>query len=50
MTLFRIDLLREDRAIVDIVADDNIDGVIEVRRSPAHLVRTEDGAWQLFSY
>jgi hypothetical protein len=50
MTLFRIDLLREDRAIVDIVADDNIDGVIEVRRYPAHLVRTEDGAWQLFSY
>jgi len=50
MQEFSIDRLRESRAIVRIHHTLEIGGSLVERVAPVHLVRTEDGTWQIFDY
>ena len=50
MTQLEVDLLREGRAIVRIRTIEDGGGVIRESSSPVHLIRAEDGSWQVFDY
>jgi hypothetical protein len=51
MESFELDLLREDRAIVRVLANDTLTAGSPVRRSyPVQLERGGDGSWQIVDY
>ncbi len=45
-----LDRLREDSAVVRIHVHQVVNGSVREFEHPVHLVRAEDGTWQVFDY